>query len=114
MTINEVSHNNDVLEIQLSGRFDGDTSEQTEKFIIGKIAEGNTKIALNLKDVSFIASSGLRIILKTAKELRNTHQGDLRLANLQPTVAKVFEISGLTNVLQIFKNADQAINSFTG
>lgn len=113
MTITERAFNN-VLEIRLEGRFDGDTSEQAEKFIRTKIEAGFSNLVINLSGVSFIASSGLRIILKNAKELRNQHQGDLRLAGLQPTVAKVFEISGLTNILQIFKNSDQAISSYTG
>ena len=51
-----------------------------------------------MKDVSFVSSAGLRTILKL---YRKTHQngGDLTLKNVSPSVAKVIEMTGFSNLL---------------
>jgi len=39
--------------------------------------------------------------------------GDLRLAGLDPNVQKIFEITKLIGIVQIFDQSDQAISSFS-
>jgi len=65
-----------------------------------------------MANVPYISSAGLRVILAVVKELRRDNKGDLRIANSQKTVSKVFDISGLNNVLGIFENPDSAVQSF--
>lgn len=102
----------DVSQIHLDGRFDADTCGVVEDFIRAKIAnEGTHRFVLNMEKVPFIASAGLRVVLVFAKELRQS-QGDLCLAALQPNVHRVFEISGLNNVLHIFDDMEAATQSF--
>ena len=47
-----------------------------------------------------------------AKELRKEFQGDLYIVSPQPNVRKVFEISGINNVLRIFDDMETATKSF--
>jgi len=67
-----------------------------------------------MEKVTFTASAGLRVILVVAKELRKEFEGDLRIASPQPAVKKVFEISGIDNVLNIFDDTETATRSFQG
>lgn len=104
---------NDVSSIKLEGRFDANTSDAVEKFIREKIEKGCSQFVLNMENVSFISSAGLRVVIIIAKELRNEHQGDLHIAVLQPSVKRVFEISGLNNILKIFDDEQTATEAFS-
>lgn len=111
MKITEYFENN-VSFLYLEGRFDGNTSWQVEQHIRDRIGQSISKFVLNMEGVPFIASSGLRVVLAMTKELRQKHRGDLRISGLQPTVSKVFELSGLFNVLKIFNEVEDAAASF--
>ena len=102
-----------VSQIDLEGRFDANTCEEVEQFVREIIENGKHNLVLNMEKVPFTASAGLRVILVIAKELRKDHEGDLRIASPQPNVSKVFEISGMNNVLRIFDSLEAAIQSFT-
>ena len=102
----------DVSSINLKGRFDANTSDAVENFIRERIEKDRSKFVLNMENVSFISSAGLRVVIIVARELRNEHQGDLHIAELQPSVNRVFEISGLNNVLKIFDDEQAAIQAF--
>ncbi len=104
---------NDVSSIKLEGRFDANTSDAVEKFIREKIEKGCSQFVLNMGNVSFISSAGLRVVIIIARELRNEHQGDLHIAVLQPSVKRVFEISGLNNILKIFDDEQTATEAFS-
>ncbi|MBW2607492.1 MAG: STAS domain-containing protein [Deltaproteobacteria bacterium] len=104
---------NDVSRINLKGRFDAYTSDSVEKFIRERIEKGRSQFVLNMENVSFISSAGLRVVIIIARELRNEHKGDLHIAVLQPTVKRVFEISGLDNILKIFDDEQTATKAFS-
>jgi stage II sporulation protein AA (anti-sigma F factor antagonist) len=76
--------------------------------------KGDRYFVLNMEKVSFVASAGLRVVLVIVRELRGKREnkGDLHLAALQKNVSKVFEISGLDNVLRIFDDAETASGCF--
>jgi len=113
MNISENTHTN-VSQIFLDGRFDANTCEAVEQFIRSKMSEGRHHFVLNMEKVTFTASAGLRVILVIAKELRKDFRGDLCIASPQPAVKKVFEISGIDNVLNIFEDMETATKSFHG
>jgi len=112
MEITEKFQDNIAL-IYLDERFDANTAGDVEQTIRALIDKGTYQFVLDLGKVPFIASAGLRVILATAKELRQGKKGDLRVASLQDSPMKVFEISGLDNVLQLFKDAESAAESFS-
>jgi len=103
----------DVVQISLEGRFDANTCRDVEKFIQQRIEKGSYRFVLDMEKVSFIASAGLRVVLVFAKELRRKYKGgDLRIAEAQASVVKVFSISGLHNVMKFFDHTDEAVRSF--
>jgi len=102
-----------VSQVYLEGRFDAHTCEIVDAYIREKIENGQHQFVLNMERVPFVDSAGLRVILVMARDLRGEYQGDLRVAILQPAVNRVFEISGLNNVLRIFDDAETAAQSFS-
>jgi anti-anti-sigma factor len=57
-------------------------------------------VTVDLADCGFVASSGLRIMLKTAQRL-SKGGGSLTVSNANDTVKEVFRISGFAGVVTI-------------
>ncbi|MGC9444577.1 MAG: STAS domain-containing protein [Candidatus Methanospirareceae archaeon] len=94
--------------LALSGRLDAYSSDEVEKRIAGLIDGGCVRIVVNLEDVEYISSSGLRVMLAALKRLRKLN-GELSLACLRPYVKEVFDIAGFTQLFAIYDHEAEAI-----
>ncbi|MDD1696428.1 MAG: STAS domain-containing protein [Methanoregula sp.] len=95
-----------VLSIQ--GRIDTSTALELEKSINKEIGEGNKKILLDFSRVSYISSSGLRVLLATAKKLKNP--GDkFGICCLSPEVLKILRLAGFTSIFSIYPSEGEAL-----
>ena len=103
---------NDVTVISLTGSIDAMTAPKITEFIHDQVAKGNIRLVADLGGVDYTSSAGLRVMLGAIKETR-AQSGDLRLAGIQPDVAKVLNLSGFTNILKIFDDSDAAIASYS-
>jgi anti-anti-sigma factor len=61
--------------------------------------------------MEFISSAGLRVLLATAQELQKAG-GELRVCNLNEEVNEVFDISGFSTILMVFKDESEALQGF--
>ena len=66
---------------------------------------------VDFKDLDYISSAGLRVILKATKAL-NREDGKIMLCSMQDYVKEVFEIAGFDSFLPIVASMDEALNSF--
>ena len=99
--------------ISLSGRLDAYGANDVEKKLDSLIDTGQTQLVVDLKDLEYISSSGLRVFLASLKKVRK-QQGDMKLAGLQPFIKEVFDIAGFTQLFTMFDTEETAITSFTG
>ena len=90
---------NDVLVVLLEGRFDTDASTKFE-LEFAEISKENPhgSLVINASELSYIASSGLRIMLKLVKTEKN-----FRLENVCPEVYNVFEVTGFSKIINMTK-----------
>jgi anti-anti-sigma factor len=101
-----------VTVVVVTGSVDALTAPQLGGSLTQQIGTGRVNLVLDLARLDYISSAGLRAILGAAKEARQ-RGGDLRLAGVQPNVSKVFEMSGFTNILKFYADADAAAQSFS-
>ncbi|NJN17053.1 MAG: anti-sigma factor antagonist [Oscillochloris sp.] len=101
----------DALVLPVSGRVDAVTAPQLTKTVHEHIAQGTRFVLLDLREVTFLSSSGLRALLLIRKELM-TLGGELRLAGLQPQVLEVFALTGFTQVFAIHSSLEEAQGAF--
>jgi anti-sigma B factor antagonist len=92
----------------LSGRLDSNTSPELEENIIQTLENGTNNIILNFENLEYISSAGLRVILKTTKDLK-AKKGKLLLCSMQDYVREVFEIAGFDTFLPIAASLDDAL-----
>lgn len=86
------------LTVFISGRVDTATAPELERFIEDN-TEGVTELILDLKDMEYTSSAGLRVFLK-AQKLMNI-QGSMKVKNVQSGVMEIFEITGFSDILTI-------------
>jgi hypothetical protein len=72
---------------------------------------GGSRLVVDLSGVDYTSSAGLRALLATVKETRR-RGGDLRLADINPNVRKVLDLSGFATILKIYTGVDEAVASF--
>lgn len=75
------------------------------------LAEEKYRLVLDLNQLGFISSAGLRSLLLSAKAARRGG-GDLRLAGATATVRRVFLLVGMQDIFRIFDDVPAAIASF--
>jgi anti-anti-sigma factor len=101
----------DILVISLSGSLDALTAGQAQRYIGAQLDGGQQQIVLDLDQVDFMSSSGLRLLVNM---LRRSHGvgGSFRLASIRPNVRRTLEISGLERILDIYRSVEEAVGSF--
>lgn len=99
-----------VLILGLEGRLDATSSKMFEEKIVATIDAGETGIVIDLSQVDYISSAGLRVFLVASKRL-NPAGGKLVLCSLQEPVKQVFEIVGFFSILSIHSSRDEAFKS---
>jgi anti-anti-sigma factor len=97
LTINEKGKN---VIIKVEDRIDTSNYEQFNQQLVQIIEDGKKFLVLDLADLNYISSSGLRVFLATLKSLRIV-EGDLVLCCLNDKIKSIFEISGFLNLFTI-------------
>jgi serine/threonine-protein kinase RsbW len=103
---------NAVRIFELAGRLDAISTQQAIGDVYRAIADGDRQILLDLSQVTFLSSSGMRALLLVRKELLSHKGGELRLCALQPQVAEVFTLTGFTRVFEIHQTREEALRAF--
>ena len=86
------------LTLTVSGRIDTVTAPELEKFALDHM-EGITEMALDLADVEYVSSAGLRALLQIHKDM--SKQGKLKLLNIMPSVKEIFDMIGFSRIFTI-------------
>ena len=94
--------------MSVDGRIDASTAPQLEEELNKVIQQGRESILLNFAEVSYISSGGLRVLLKTTKELHKNN-GSLILCSLNTDVHKVFKLAGFTSIFKIYSSEEEAL-----
>jgi anti-anti-sigma factor len=108
----EVRNENDVTVIVPVGSLVIGQPEQTINETVTRIlADGHTRLVIDLGEVKKIDSSGIETLLTASQRARDAG-GDVRLARVAPRFQTLLEIAHLTNVLRIYADVETAIKDF--
>lgn len=88
---------NNVLVLALEGRLDTVTAPELEREI--NDLSGVRDLVIDMKNLEYISSAGLRVILKAQKTM-NT-QVSMKLKDVGESIMEVFEITGFSDILTI-------------
>ena len=89
---------NNIADLKVSGRVDTITAPEFEA-VMDECIVNLKELILDCKEMEYISSAGLRVILKTQKLMNK--QGSMKLINVNETIMEVFDITGFADILTI-------------
>ena len=94
--------------VHVSGEIDVYTAPVLRERLDEHISAGRNHLIVDLGGVSFMASTGLGVLVGRLKLVRAAN-GSLRLVCSSDRILSVFSITGLDKVFQIFPSVDDAL-----
>jgi anti-anti-sigma factor len=101
----------DISVLDFAGNLDTNSSPAAESEVNRLLDGGCKQILFNFSELNFISSSGLRILLATAKKLK-IENGKMVVCSLNNVVQEVFDISGFASILNLAATEEEALDSF--
>ena len=92
-------HNQDELTLSVAGRIDTITSKELDTEIASEMGTFNSMV-MDLSDLTYISSAGLRILIATQKKLKASNT-PLVIKNVNEPVGEILRMSGIDKILTI-------------
>jgi anti-sigma B factor antagonist len=94
--------------IALGGEVDLYTAPEFKQQLLDVIAKGAKNVVVDFSETTFIDSTTLGVLVGGIKRLRG-QDGQLSLVCSDRNITKIFEITGLDRVFQIYPTRDEAL-----
>ena len=98
----------EILTIALKGRLDATTHGSVEKRILELIGSGERNLVLDVGQLEYISSIGLRVLMVAAKRLKSV-KGEMVICGAGESIRQVFEISGFVKIFRMSETREEAI-----
>jgi anti-sigma B factor antagonist len=89
---------NGILTVLLDGKMDTGTTPQVAEEIEADIDNAD-KIVLDMKELKYISSAGLRLLLSLHKKM--SAKGGMVVKNVNETNMEIFDFTGFADILNI-------------
>ena len=93
----------------VSGRIDGGATDELQSRLESGLEADDRAVVLDLEQVSYINSSGLRVGLRIAKQCRESGR-KFGLCKLSEATRDIVAISGFDQVIPVFESRTRALN----
>ena len=97
--------------ITLDGRLDTGNAGPALEQMADALGSEPQQVLVNLEALEFVSSAGLRVILRSAKQVK-AYQGVFKVCSARGMVKEVLEISGFDSLLDMYDNEVQALAAF--
>lgn len=94
--------------VELAGNLDWPSVPRVRQVVIEATAVQPAQVVVNLREVSFVDSRGLSVLVLGLKRARE-NQGNLCLCGLQSPVRMIFELTRFDKVFEIFVHEEDAV-----
>ncbi len=98
-----------VAVIALGGEVDVYTSPRVKQEIVNLLNAGTPKMVVDLTGVEYLDSTGLGVLIGGLKRARE-RDGDLKLVCDNTRILRIFEITGLTKIFDIYRSSADALD----
>jgi len=97
-----------VFVLELEGRLDSASARGFEERVMEVVGKGETALLIDLGNLSYISSAGLRVLLVGAKRLQQTG-GKIALCSMSANIREVFQISGFLSIFAVHEDRAAAL-----
>jgi anti-sigma B factor antagonist len=109
LSINRADHDDETV-MTLGGEIDVYTAPLVRERLDAAVRDGRVHLVVDLSQVRFLDSTGLGVLVGRLK-LTRSRDGSLRLVATEEKVLKVFAITGLDKVFEIYPTLDEALTA---
>ena len=102
MTVNIDNNDAKVTQISVMGRIDSNTYNELQK-VINEVDYSKDSLVIDFKDVEYISSAGLRVLLSGRKKMES---GQFKIINVSDEVYDIFVTTGFDSILEIEKGQE--------
>lgn len=103
--------NKEIMLIELEGRLDNVLANEFEEKVFHFIDQGYYNLLINLKQISYLGSSGIRILLAANSKVKENN-GKLAISNMPSTGLKILKAMEIINTFNLFDNEIDALKKF--
>lgn len=93
--------------ISLTGKLDTETYARLEEVLQQVISTGTRSITFDMEGLTYMSSMGLRVMVKTAKDMKSK-KGEMLAINPSHAIAAVLEIAKTLPSFSIFASTEEA------
>lgn len=111
MKISKSVSENGIGILEVEGDLDADTARELGKALSDLLAQGVSRLVLDVTSMTFISSVGLRTVLCAHLEALDLG-GEVRLFGLNPQVERIFEIAGFNEILHVSGTRREALEGW--
>jgi anti-sigma B factor antagonist len=98
--------------VHVSGEIDMSTSDTMAEQILGRLAERPSALVIDLTGVDFLGSAGLGVLIEASQRAQEAAT-TLRIVATTPPALRPLEVSGLLQVLPVFRSLTEALQGIT-
>ncbi len=106
----QTSMNGDIAVVNIGGRIDSASAPVLDEALTKSFSK-NAKLVLDLQDVDYMSSAGIRAIFKAAQAAQKAG-GELKLAALPETIQSILYTVGLTQKVNTYPTVADAVAKF--
>lgn len=96
----ELENKGNELLVKIEGRLDTTTAPELESQLMENVKEDTKKLVLDMENLDYVSSAGLRVILSAHKKMA-AQDGELEVLHVKEAIMEVFEITGFADILTI-------------
>jgi anti-anti-sigma factor len=100
----------EIAVVRLAGRLDSSSAQAVEDSFAALLEGGVPQLAIDMSELEYISSAGLRVLLVVAKKMQQA-QGRVALFGLLANVREVFAISGFDTIFAIQPDMAAAVTA---
>ena len=96
----EINQANSCIEVLVSGEIDVYTAPRLKEVVYPLANQDKVEVVINLSGVSFMDSTGLGVLVGLFKTVK-LHNGQFKIIGLSNRLKRLFDITGLAEIIQI-------------
>lgn len=100
-----------VLILRMHGRLDAVTASAAEQKVNEILDRGEKNILLEIADIGYISSSGIKCLLTVVKK-SDDYKSHIVISSPAPSVLLMINLAGFGNVLHIVDTEEEALTQF--
>lgn len=98
--------------VRVVGRVDSHSAPDLSQTLHAIFDSNRFKVVLDLSQVDYISSAGLRALIDAQKTCKRWNRGQVVLAGVPPSVLEVLDLVGFRPLFQLYRDATSAVASF--